>query len=101
MEDMDAQKDEILALQSIFDENQIVVNSTVNQFSGCMYIKPELCNKFTIYALKYEDLQQFAIEHLCPLEMHFSLPSNYPSVHPPKFTLVCKWLTRHQVKLFN
>jgi len=93
MENIEAQKDEVLALQSIFDESQVLVNSSGEQHTGCMYVKPELGGDYTLLA----DETRLNIQHLCPLELHFNLPPNYPSVEPPHFTLVCKWLTREQL----
>lgn len=95
MEDVEAQKDEVLALQSIFDESQVLINSTSNHHTGCIFVKPELEDNFTVLG----DETELKIQHLCPLELHFILPSEYPSTKPPHFTLVCKWLTRDQVNL--
>lgn len=39
----------------------------------------------------------YKLQHLPPLELHFSLPANYPSKASPAFTLTCKWLTPAQV----
>lgn len=99
MDNSEAQKDEILVLQSIFDETQIHVNNSSGQdIVGCIYIKP-VNEKLNIQANKDGLLQQFTVEHLCPIELHFNIPANYPSVAPPNFTLVCKWLRRDQVKI--
>lgn len=98
MDDSEAQKDEILALQSIFDETQIHINASSGQdIVGCIYIKPEINEKLNIQANKDGMIQQFSVEHICPIELHFNIPANYPSVTPPDFTLVCKWLRRDQV----
>ncbi len=101
MDDREAQKDEILALQSIFDETQIHVNNSNDasqEIVGCIYVRPEVTEKLTIQANKDGQLQQFSVEYLCPIELHFNIPINYPSVTPPNFTLVCKWLKRDQVQ---
>lgn len=98
MEDDEAQNDEILALQSIFDDTQIHVDSCGQQKAGRIYVKPELCDgKLTVQADKNGHLVNIIVEYLCPIELHFNIPSDYPSTHPPSFTLVCKWLRRDQV----
>ena len=93
MEDIEAQKDEVLALQSIFDETQVLVNSSGNQYAGCMHVKLDPGDNFSVSGNE----TKFKIQHLYPLELHFNFPTNYPSAVPPHFTLVCKWLTREQV----
>ena len=99
MDDSEAQKDEILVLQSIFDETQIHINNAADQeIVGCIYVKPEVNEKLTIQANKEGQLHQFCVDYLCPIELHFNIPANYPSVNPPNFTLVCKWLRREQVQ---
>lgn len=101
MDDIEAQKDEILVLQSIFDESQIHVNCSSGQdIVGCIHIKP-VNEKLNVQANKDGLLQQFFVDHLCPIELHFNIPVNYPSVTPPNFTLVCKWLRRDQVNKTN
>ena len=40
------------------------------------------------------------VKHLPPILLNFELPSDYPSVSPPNFTLSCKWLTNKQVGCF-
>lgn len=97
MEDHEAQKDEIMALKSIFDETQIHVRNSGPEIVGCIYVKPEVPENFMVQADKGGHLQQFAVQHLCPIELHFNFPVNYPTVNPPTFTLVCKWLKREQV----
>ena len=46
---------------------------------------------------KYEIL---TLEHVPPLTLHFTLPSDYPSNSKPIFTLSSKWLSREAVSLF-
>jgi E3 ubiquitin-protein ligase RNF14 len=97
MDDREAQNDEIMALKSIFDETQIHVGNSGSEIVGCIYVKPEVPENFMVQADKGGCLQQFAVQHVCPIELHFSIPANYPTVNPPNFTLVCKWLRRDQV----
>ena len=41
--------------------------------------------------------QQYNVDHLPPLVLHFDFPTNYPSASAPNFTLSAKWLTLAQV----
>ena len=61
MEDRDAQQDEILAIQSIFDESQIHIDSSGNNISGCIFIKPEISDSITLQAVKNEQLHSFTV----------------------------------------
>jgi len=101
MEDREAQNDEIMALKSILDETQIHARNAGPEIVGCIYVKPDVPENFVVQANKDGQMQQFAVKHLCPVELHFSIPVNYPSVNPPNFTLVCKWLRRDQVIYFK
>lgn len=100
MDDIEAQRDELLALASILDENQILVDSSSCQTAGCIYVKPEILQSLTIQITESSastEATKFELQHLCPIELHFSVPPSYPSSSPPQFTLVCKWLKREQV----
>ncbi len=98
MEDSDAQNDEILALESILEETKMYVNRSDLQITGCIFVSPEIEGRVTIEASKNDHLMTLVLEHLCPFELHFTMPKTYPSSSPPIFTLVCKWLQRDQVK---
>lgn len=98
MADSEEQRDEILALQSIYEESQFHVDTSNDQaIVGYVFIKPEINGKLKVGATKNGEEKQITVEHLCPIELHFAMPVNYPSVDPPNFTLVCKWLRRNQV----
>ena len=40
------------------------------------------------------------VEYLPPITLLFTLPSKYPSLEPPIFTLQSNWLDRHLVYTF-
>ncbi|KAK6173372.1 hypothetical protein SNE40_016838 [Patella caerulea] len=101
MDDQEEQDDELLALESIYDET---VLSTIKdtddkggQFTACphlpekFYIQSEPLNKGNVESGLHK------IQHLPPIVIHFQLPTNYPSIAPPHFTLTCKWLTHNQL----
>ncbi len=101
MDDCEAQNDEIMALKSILDETQIHVRNSESEIVGCIYVNPDVPENYIVQANKDGKMQQFAVHHLCPIELHFSIPVNYPTVNPPNFTLVCKWLRRDQVRCYK
>ena len=98
MDDIEAQRDELTALASIFDESQIQIDS-ICQTAGCIYVKPEILDDLTVLIDPQIDSKatKFDLRHVCPIELHFNLPTYYPSSFPPHFSLVCKWLKRDQV----
>lgn len=98
MEDKESQNDELLALQSIFEESQFHVDTSNDGESiGYIFIKPEVNEQLTIKFDKDGTVHELNIQHLYPIELHFSIPADYPSLSPPSYTLVCKWLQRDQV----
>lgn len=99
MDDIESQRDEILALESILDQDRIkVMDNEGQQIAGYIYIKPEI-DTITVQAEKAGKIQQCTVKHLPPIELHFNLPKDYPSTSPPGFTLVCKWLKHNQVEI--
>lgn len=95
--DKEAQNDEILALESILEENQFEITQNDEQTFGRILVKPEVAGKLTVQSNRDQQVFKTEIEHLPPFELHFNFPTDYPSVTPPSFTLVCKWLKREQV----
>ena len=47
---------------------------------------------------EHNSCSAISVSYLPSVELHFELPSNYPSEAPPKFTLSCQWLNFSQVK---
>eukprot|EP00744_Colponema_vietnamica_P001746 GILI01002857.1.p1 GENE.GILI01002857.1~~GILI01002857.1.p1 ORF type:complete len:561 (+),score=74.53 GILI01002857.1:70-1683(+) len=44
---------------------------------------------------------QFDLAYLPPILLHATRPSDYPSVNPPKFDLLCSWLTSSQISILR
>lgn len=97
MDDKEAQNDEILALESILEEDQFHITSNDLQTMGRILVKPEIANNLAVQLSRDHQVFKTQIEHLPPFELHFNFPADYPSANPPTFTLVCKWLKREQV----
>ncbi|KAM4677290.1 E3 ubiquitin-protein ligase RNF14-like isoform 1-T3 [Discoglossus pictus] len=100
MEDTEAQEDELLALASIYPEDEFKRAETTQggEIRVCLELPPnfKIIMKGDAAALitsNFEDVVSF----LPPIILNFELPSDYPSTSPPIFTLSCKWLTPKQL----
>lgn len=94
--DSEKQKDEIIALESIYNTEEFSYYEENGRYQCTFKI---FVNLPTDYAIIYKDLrypeeleQKITISHLPPLTLHINLPESYPSVTPPKFTLYSSWL---------
>lgn len=112
--DHDAQKDEMLALESIFDSDEFSKANDDGEFSGQFYafvsIPGEVKIEYKFVPLHSRkkkkklidddlaDLNQISVKFLPPLELSFTLPPDYPSTSPPRYTLISCWLDRKQVQ---
>ncbi|XP_053573143.1 E3 ubiquitin-protein ligase RNF14 [Bombina bombina] len=99
-EDSESQKDELLALASIFPEDEFKREETAQ--GGEMRVCLELPSNFKIFlndeaadilTKSFED----TVCYLPPIVLNFELPPDYPSTSPPIFTLSCKWLSPKQL----
>lgn len=94
--DYEKQKDEVTALESIYNKEEFSYNEENSQFDCTFKI---FINLPTMYYLTYKDLrhevdsaQKVQISYLPPLMLHVILPEDYPSVSAPTFTLCSSWL---------
>uniref|UniRef100_T1JN94 Uncharacterized protein n=1 Tax=Strigamia maritima TaxID=126957 RepID=T1JN94_STRMM len=96
----EAQGDEILALDSIFDSNVFIAVDESGLKGGQFIANLQLSLPFHVIC-KLPDAETppkaHEIEHLPPVIINFRLPLDYPSNAPPHFTLSCKWLSRDQL----
>ncbi|PSN48331.1 hypothetical protein C0J52_03415 [Blattella germanica] len=96
MSDKERQKDEICALDSIYNEEEFQVHDENGLSKGTFYAYIDLPSEFKVVYknLRQEDssLQEFPVKYLPPLCLHFSLPEDYPSHSPPTYRLSCQWL---------
>ncbi|XP_039270841.2 E3 ubiquitin-protein ligase RNF14-like [Styela clava] len=117
VDDAEAQNDELIALESIFEDQDILKSETVNDCgtifkSGKLTIQPNIENSPINFTCKYaqrnesssNDISAIApvdsthqISYLPPVNLNFIFPSDYPSRNPPKITLTCVWLDRSQL----
>ncbi|XP_069685179.1 E3 ubiquitin-protein ligase RNF14-like [Periplaneta americana] len=105
MSDKESQKDEICALQSIFNEEELQTHEENGLLEGHFHAYIELPNEFKVIFrdLRQEDssFQEFLVKHLPPVSLHFSLPHDYPSHSPPTYRLSCQWLQNNKIMLLR
>ncbi|KAM6472964.1 E3 ubiquitin-protein ligase RNF14 isoform 1-T3 [Liasis olivaceus] len=100
-EDKESQEDELLALASIYDEDEF--KRAQNVQGGETRISVDMPQNFRISVSGNltETLQNSKLEctvcFLPPVVLNFEFPADYPSTSPPLFTLSCKWLSRAQL----
>ncbi|KAM8971945.1 E3 ubiquitin-protein ligase RNF14 [Pelodytes ibericus] len=100
-EDREAQEDEMLALTSIYsnDEFKRAETATGGEIQVCLQLPSDFkisvkgCAAENIFPEGFEDTVSF----LPPIVLNFELPPDYPSTLPPIFTLSCKWLSPKQI----
>uniref|UniRef100_A0A3P9LFL9 E3 ubiquitin-protein ligase RNF14 n=2 Tax=Oryzias TaxID=8089 RepID=A0A3P9LFL9_ORYLA len=94
-EDREAQEDELLALASIYDEEEF--HQAESAQGGEIQICLELPPDFKVVVVKGEQTTEYAVCFLPPLVLNFELPGDYPSLSAPVFTLSSKWMTKAQL----
>ncbi|KAM3600698.1 uncharacterized protein V6R79_000967 [Siganus canaliculatus] len=94
-EDKEAQEDELLALASIYDEEEFhqAKSAQGGEIQLCLELPPD----FKIVVKRGEKLTEYSVCFLPPLVLNFEFPAEYPSTSPPVFTLSSKWMTRAQM----
>ncbi|XP_007247086.2 E3 ubiquitin-protein ligase RNF14 isoform X1 [Astyanax mexicanus] len=92
--DQEAQDDELLALASIYDEEEF--RRAESGQEGEIYLCLELPPNFKLL-VNGERPVEYDVSFLPPLVLSFELPENYPSTSAPVFTLSSKWLSRLQL----
>ena len=110
-DNLESQKDEILALKSIYNQLELKMTSdTSGKFiahPAHRYDKVKLIleNDLNIpKSLKHlsilnMDHVHFFIRHMPPIILSFRLPTEYPSNSCPVFSLSCVWLFEKQLEL--
>ncbi|KAM6907885.1 E3 ubiquitin-protein ligase RNF14 [Xenentodon cancila] len=93
-EDKESQQDELLALASIYDEEEFHRSESAQ--GGEILISLELPPDFKV-VVKGEKTAEHSVCFLPPLVLNFELPADYPSTSAPGFTLGSKWMTKAQL----
>ncbi|XP_068129032.1 E3 ubiquitin-protein ligase RNF14-like [Hyperolius riggenbachi] len=102
-EDQEAQEDELLALTSIYSEDEFKRADNVpgGEIQVCLELPPnfKVSLKSTSAANAVTENFENTVLFLPPIILNFELPPGYPSSTPPIFTLSCKWLSPKQLSL--
>lgn len=93
-QDQEAQDDELLALVSIYDEEEF--HRAESGREGEIHLCLELPHDFKLLVTG-ENCVEYHVSFLPPLILSFELPVDYPSSSAPVFTLSSKWLSRLQL----
>lgn len=93
-DDKEAQEDELLALASIYDEEEFHRAECAQ--GGEVQVSVELPQDFKVVT-KGEKQTEYNVCFLPPLVLNFEFPEDYPSTSPPVYTLSSKWMTRAQM----
>ncbi|XP_069827835.1 E3 ubiquitin-protein ligase RNF14-like [Dendropsophus ebraccatus] len=102
-EDQEAQEDELLALASIYSEDEYMRADTAQ--GGEIYLCLDLPSDFVVSIKSNNETNSYAhnfentVSYLPPIVLNFELPPGYPSTTCPIFTLCCKWLSPSQLTL--
>ncbi|KAJ8277579.1 hypothetical protein GJAV_G00076920 [Gymnothorax javanicus] len=93
-ENQEAQEDELLALASIYDQEEFHREGSAH---GEVRICPDLPRDFKVHIKAGNKSLEHEVSFLPPLVLKFELPADYPSKSSPLFTLGCKWLSKVQL----
>ncbi|XP_047234824.1 E3 ubiquitin-protein ligase RNF14 [Girardinichthys multiradiatus] len=93
-EDKEAQENELLALASIYDEEEFrqAESAQGGEIQLCLELPPDF--KLVV---KGEKTAEYNVCFLPPLVLNFELPADYPSTSPPIFSLSSKWMAKAQL----
>uniref|UniRef100_A0A3Q2DRS3 E3 ubiquitin-protein ligase RNF14 n=1 Tax=Cyprinodon variegatus TaxID=28743 RepID=A0A3Q2DRS3_CYPVA len=99
-EDKEAQENELLALASIYDEDEFRRADTAQggEMQLCLELPPDF--KLLVKGVSVTLSEKTAEYNVCflpPLVLNFELPGDYPSTSPPMFSLSSKWMTKEQL----
>lgn len=102
--DREIQQGELDALTSIFypEEFQIISTSQNEELKCIFFAFLKLPEGFVLKfkkTLESSEPSYAKIKYLPPIELHLTLPKNYPSKSPPDFLIRCQWLEKRQLSL--
>ncbi|XP_040214170.1 E3 ubiquitin-protein ligase RNF14-like [Rana temporaria] len=102
-ENQEAQEDELLALSSIYPEDEFrrADTSPGGEIRVCLELPPNF--KISVKSNSSSNTMAESFENtvyfLPPIVLNFEIPPGYPSTTCPIFTLSCKWLSPEQLTL--
>ncbi|XP_022239186.1 E3 ubiquitin-protein ligase RNF14-like isoform X2 [Limulus polyphemus] len=97
MDNKIAQNDEILALESIYDEKMFLVDRERKNPRGWFVAHTSVPRSLCLVCNRDGKQEEIQINYLPPVILHFELVAKYPSTSPPAFLLSASWLTLKQL----
>ncbi|XP_047340531.1 E3 ubiquitin-protein ligase RNF14-like [Impatiens glandulifera] len=94
------QEDELLAMESIYDDNFSIFESANGLKSFQIRVHVEAPEKitFTTNSGNNNDMSYtFKVEYIPPIILTCLLPKSYPSNHPPYFIISVQWLNSNKI----
>ncbi|XP_063784220.1 E3 ubiquitin-protein ligase RNF14 isoform X2 [Pseudophryne corroboree] len=102
-ENQEAQEDELLALASIYSDDEFKRADTApgGEIQVCLELPPPFKISVKSNSEPKDITESFenTVSFLPAIVLNFELPAAYPSTAPPIFTLSCKWLSPKQLSL--
>ncbi|XP_073490545.1 E3 ubiquitin-protein ligase RNF14-like [Aquarana catesbeiana] len=102
-ENQEAQEDELLALSSIYPEDEFRRADTApgGEIQVCLELPPNFRISIKSNSSSNTMAESFenTVSFLPPIVLNFEFPPGYPSTTCPIFTLSCKWLSPEQLTL--
>lgn len=104
MSNAECQEDELLSLQSIFEEKEFSVDG-MDPPSGRIVVEVNLPDGFYVIAMQLAQSdtvsqeEVFQVDHLPPINLFFQFSNSYPLDTCPSFLLSCNWLSLEQLSL--
>ncbi|RZF36039.1 hypothetical protein LSTR_LSTR005855 [Laodelphax striatellus] len=106
--DFARQKDEIEAIESIFDAEElstfVLQSQNYLKFNAFQTAPQTLCLSFKNPDTNVkssgdcEDGSSLSVSYLPPIELDVELPKNYPSESPPSYSISCMWLSSEDLQ---
>ncbi|KAJ8667146.1 hypothetical protein QAD02_008808 [Eretmocerus hayati] len=94
LSDRERQEDEVFALQSILNNDELRVRKNGNKIECLFSISCELGeDKLQLKFGKFAVWGSASVKHLPLIHFCLQLPENYPSMSPPQYLLSISWLT--------
>ncbi|CAI9592311.1 unnamed protein product, partial [Staurois parvus] len=102
-ENQEAQEDELLALSSIYPEDEFNRSDTApgGEIQVCLELPPNFRISVKSNSASNAMVESFenTVSFLPPIVLDFEFPPGYPSTTCPIFTLSCNWLSPEQLTL--
>uniref|UniRef100_A0A914ZL34 RBR-type E3 ubiquitin transferase n=2 Tax=Parascaris univalens TaxID=6257 RepID=A0A914ZL34_PARUN len=101
--DCEEQKDELMALESIFCDRSDQLHYSIKEeglhstIDGCVRVNlPKLEKPIIVRCNDAKGSKEIKINYMSPLRLTFDLPHDYPSSSAPRFSIYAVWITQDE-----